>query len=92
MELIEHIDRLSAVMEGRFSPDAPWTRAKMEPGKFEAAIKALAGFEVAPEAIRGTLKFNQHKSNADLDANITGQTAAGRADIVAAMVRHRADN
>src|SRR4051794_34564281 len=60
-ELVEHLDRLSGVMEGRFSPDAPWTRAKMEPGKFESMIKALDGFELAIDAIRGTRKFNQHK-------------------------------
>ncbi len=76
-ELIEHLDRLSAVMEGRFSPDAPWTRAKMEPGKFEAMIKALAGFEVAVEAIRGTRKFNQHKPADDIAANVRGLTEAG---------------
>ena len=87
-ELIEHLDRLSAVMEGRFSPDAPWTRAKMEPGKFESIIKALVGFEVAPDEIRGTLKFNQHKSAADIEANIRGQTAAGRADVAAAIAQH----
>ena len=87
-ELIEQLDRLSAVMEGRFSPDAPWTRAKMEPGKFEAMIGALHGFEIAIDAIRGTLKFNQHKSAADIDANVHGQTAAGREDLAAAITRH----
>ena len=87
-ELIEHLDRLSAVMEGRFSPKAPWTRAKMEPGKFESIIKALVGFEVAPDEVRGTLKFNQHKSAADIEANIRGQTAAGRADVAAAIAQH----
>jgi transcriptional regulator len=84
-ELVDHLDRLSAVMEGRFSPDAPWTRAKMEPGKFEGMIRALNGFEVAIDAIRGTRKFNQHKSAADVEANIEGQTAAGRADLAEAI-------
>jgi len=87
-ELIEQLDRLSAVMEDRFSPDAPWTRAKMDPGKFEAMIKALDGFEVSIDAIRGTLKFNQHKSAADMEANVKGQNEAGRADVAAAIARH----
>ena len=87
-ELIDQLDRLSAVMEGRFSPDGPWTRAKMEPGKFEAMIKALYGFEVAIDDIRGTLKFNQHKSAADIDANLQGQRAAGREDLAAAIAQH----
>jgi transcriptional regulator len=87
-ELVEHLDRLSALMEVRFSPAAPWTRAKMEPGKFETAIKALNGFEVAIETIRGTRKFNQHKSAADIEVNIQGQTTAGRGDIAVAIGRH----
>lgn len=80
-ELVGHLDLLSDVMEGRHSPDAPWTRAKMTPGKFEAMVKALAGFEVEPSAIRGTRKFNQHKGAADIAATIAGQTSAGREDI-----------
>lgn len=84
-ELIAHLDRLSDTMEQRFSPERPWTRAKMAPGKFEAMIKALVGFEVDPVEVRGTRKFNQHKSAQDLAATIAGQQAAGRDDVVAAI-------
>jgi len=76
---------LSDEMERRHSPEQPWTRAKMEPGKFEAMTKAIIGFEVDPTAIRGTRKFNQHKSGEDLAATISGQQGAGREDIVAAI-------
>jgi transcriptional regulator len=84
-ELVELLDALSDEMEGRFSPDMPWTRGKMEPGKFEAMTKAIVGFEVVPSAIRGTRKFNQHKTGEDLAATIAGQRGAGRDDIVAAI-------
>ena len=84
-ELVELLDSLSAQMEARFSPEKPWTRAKMEPRAFEAMTKALAGFEVDPIDIRGTRKFNQHKKGEDLAATIKGQRAAGRDDIVAAI-------
>ena len=84
-ELVELLDRLSDVMERRHSPGRPWTREKMEPGKFETMTKAIAGFEVDPTALRGTRKFNQHKSGDDLRATIQGQDGAGRADIVAAI-------
>jgi len=57
----------------------------MGPGRFEAMVRAIIGFEVDPAEIRGTRKFNQHKTNDDLAANIEGQRHAGRADIVAAM-------
>ena len=72
-------------MERRWSPDAPWTRGKMAPGKFEAMLRAIVGFEVEPRVIRGTRKFNQHKSAADVEASVAGQLGAGREDIVAAI-------
>jgi len=84
-ELVTLLDRLSDRMEAEYSPEQPWTRDKMEPGKFEAMTKAIVGFEVTPTAIRGTRKFNQHKEGDDLAATIEGQRRAGRDDIVAAI-------
>jgi len=84
-ELVELLDRLSEVMEQRHSPKAPWTRDKMTPGKFEAMTKAIVGFELDPVAVRGTRKFNQHKTGEDLRATIDGQAGVGRGDIVAAI-------
>ena len=84
-ELVDLLDRLSEAMEGRHSPERPWTRAKMEPGKFEAATRAIVGFEVEPTAVRGTRKFDQHKKSEDWLAGAEGQRNAGRDDIVAAM-------
>ena len=84
-ELIALLDQLSEVMEGRHSPEKPWTRAKMAPGRFEAMTKAIVGFEVEPTEVRGTRKFNQHKRGDDLAATIDGQRSIGREDIVAAI-------
>lgn len=84
-ELVELLDLLSDVMERRYSPEQPWTRAKMDPAKFDAMTRAIVGFEVSPTAIRGTRKFNQHKSAEDLAATISGQREAGREDIVEAI-------
>jgi transcriptional regulator len=84
-ELVDLLDLLSEVMESKYSPKSPWTRAKMEPGKFEAMTRAIVGFEVHPTELRGTRKFNQHKTGGDLIATIKGQKGAGRADIVAAI-------
>lgn len=84
-ELVTLIDQLSNTMEQRYSPEQPWTRAKMGPGKFEAMTQAIVGFEVEPTAIRGTRKFNQSKTGADLEASIAGQRQAGREDIATAI-------
>lgn len=84
-DLVALLDGLSERHEGRHSPEMPWTRTKMEPGKFEAMTKAIVGFEVDPVEIRGTRKFNQHKSPDDLEATIEGLFRSGRDDIVAAI-------
>jgi transcriptional regulator len=84
-ELVAQVDQLTEVMERHWSPDAPWTRGKMTPGKFEAMVKAIVGFEVEPRVVRGTRKFNQHKAAADVEASIAGQLGAGREDIAAAI-------
>jgi transcriptional regulator len=83
--LVDLLDRLSERFETEHSPERPWTRDKMEPGRFEAMTKAIVGFKIVPEAIRGTRKFNQHKSGEDLAATIDGQKGAGREDIVQAI-------
>lgn len=84
-ELVELLDKLTERMEGIHSPDRPWTRGKMEPGKFDAMTGAIVGFEVEAGEIRGTRKFNQHKSDDDRAAGIQGQLRAGRVDIAAVM-------
>ena len=84
-ELVSLLDRQSEHFEGLHSPEKPWTRRKMEPGKFEAMTKAIIGFEVEPTDVRGTRKFNQHKPADDLAATIEGQRGAGREDIVVAI-------
>jgi transcriptional regulator len=86
--LIGLLDAFTAEMERRFSPENPWTRAKMSPGKFEALTKAITGFELDGQRLRGTLKFNQHKPEADIQANLRGQRQAGRPDLAEATDYH----
>ena len=83
--LVDLLDRLSERFEGLHSPAQPWTRGKMGPGKFEAMTGAIVGFEVDPVDVRGTRKFNQHKSAEDLAATIEGQKGAGSDDIIQAI-------
>jgi transcriptional regulator len=83
--LVAQVDALSAAMEQIHSPENIWSRAKMKPGKFEAMLKAIIGFSIEVDAIRGTRKFNQHKSPLDLEATIAGQATASRDDLVAAI-------
>jgi transcriptional regulator len=91
-ELVELLDALSERFEGIHQPEKPWTRAKLGEGKFEAMTRAIVGFELDPIEVRGTRKFNQHKSDEDRAATIAGQLAAGRADIVEAIDEARRTN
>ena len=86
-ELVAQLDGLSARFEGTFQPQAPWTRDKMDARRFEAFTRAIVGFEITPDAIRGTRKFNQHKLAADIEANVRGLREAGRTDVAEAIRR-----
>jgi len=63
-DLIRLVDDLSTVNEARLAPKAPWTRAKMSPGRFEGLLKAIAGFEMEVAQWRGTAKIDQDKPDA----------------------------
>ena len=64
-ELAALLDDLSAAHEARLAPKPLWTRAKMSPGRFEAMLKAIVGFELTIEELRGTRKLGQHKKEAE---------------------------
>ena len=64
-ELAALLDDLSGAHEARLAPKKPWTRDKMTPARFEAMLKAIVGFEMRIEELRGTNKLGQQKSEAE---------------------------
>jgi transcriptional regulator len=62
VELAALLDELSAAHEARLAPKPAWTRAKMSPGRFEAMLKAIVGYELRIEELRGTRKLGQSKT------------------------------
>jgi len=64
-ELARLLDDLSAAHEARLAPKPLWTRAKMSPGRFEAMLKAIIGYELTIEDLRGTRKLGQNKKDAE---------------------------
>jgi len=71
-ELTELLDGLSAAHEARLAPKPAWTRAKMSPGRFDSMLKAIVGYELAIEELRGTRKFGQNKDAAQRRAAAAG--------------------
>jgi transcriptional regulator len=82
-ELIAHLDALSGEQERRLAPQPAWTRAKMSPGRFEAMLPAITGYELSVTQWRGTRKLSQNKPSADRSGVIAGMEGIGRADIAA---------
>jgi transcriptional regulator len=85
-DLVAILDDLSAAHEARLLPKRPWTRAKMTPGRFEAMLPAITGFELRVAELRGTAKLSQNKGAADVEGVIAGLRASGKphqADLVA---------
>lgn len=88
--LADQVIALSDRMETIYQPDRPWTHDKMAPGSFEAMLKAIAGFEFTIDALRGTRKYTQHKSAADIAASIAGQRESGNGAMASRMEEFRA--
>lgn len=79
------LDDLSAVHEARLAPKPAWTRAKMAPGRFDAMLKAITGYELTIEALRGTRKLGQHKPEAQRNGAADGLAPIN--PILAALMR-----
>jgi transcriptional regulator len=75
--LVALLDTLAEIHEPRVAPDNPWTRAKMDDARFRAMLRAIIGFEVEIDAVRGTNKLGQNKSEADRAGTILGLTRTG---------------
>jgi transcriptional regulator len=85
LELADLLDDLSAMNEARLAPKPVWTRAKMTPGKFEAMLKAIVGFEMRIDEMRGTRKLGQTKNFEERAASANAVAAAGNAAMGALM-------
>ena len=87
-ELAVQIDALSAKFEDRLLPKRPWVSGKMTAARLEAMKQAIVGLEMTVEAVEGSFKLNQHKSETDFAAvgnALAAQAEAGARDIAALM-------
>ena len=82
-ELAALLDVSAATHEARVGQN--WTRAKMEPGRFEAMCRAITGFELDAHVIRATRKLSQDSNAADLAGAAAGIAATGDPAVAALM-------
>ena len=81
--LIDLLDRAAETLEPRVGEN--WTRAKMEPARFEAMTRAITAFELTPAQWRGTTKLSQNKPAAEAARLIDGMARNGATAMAAAM-------
>ena len=87
-DLVDLLDRAAATLEPRVGED--WSRAKMEPRRFDAMLGAITAFELTPTVWRGTVKLSQNKSDAEAARVVAGMERAGAVAMAAAMRAARA--
>lgn len=84
------LDDLAARYESALAPKPPWTRAKMQPARFEAMLSGIVAFEMTVERLAGTSKLSQNKPTAEArrvaDA-LAGLDDAGARAIAERMIR-----
>jgi transcriptional regulator len=86
--LVDLLDRSATTLQPRVGEN--WTRAKMEPARFDAMTRAITAFELTPTVWRGTTKLSQNKSDTEAARVIAGMERAGAATMAAAMQAARA--
>lgn len=86
--LIDLVDTLSARMEPKVGEN--WTRAKMEPARFDAMLGAITAFELRIDDLRGTRKLSQNKSGDEVAGVLNGMEANGAQPMADAIRAARA--
>jgi transcriptional regulator len=84
--LIEQIETLADHYEAKLAPKPAWTIAAVDPVLRDKMLDALCVFELGVEAIRGTAKLNQNKSDADRAGVRAGLNAQNNPALAAMMV------
>jgi transcriptional regulator len=89
-ELEQNLDRLSAKFEAWLAPKPAWSVAEVSAGRREMLLRMITGLVMTVDAVEGSFKLNQTKSDADAE-NVAGALAAqGSSDALALADRLRA--
>jgi len=88
-QAIELLDDLTAHFEAPLAPKPLWTRAKMNPAKFEAMLDGITAFEMRIERLEGIAKLSQNKPTAEVERvarHLAARPDAGSRGIAARMI------
>ena len=85
--LIALVDDLATHLEPKVGES--WTRAKMDPARFEALLGSIKAFEMKITAMRGTRKLSQNKPEHEMMRVMRGMDANGGQAMTAVMRKTR---
>ena len=85
--LIALVDDLATHLEPKVGEN--WTRAKMDPARFEALLGGIKAFEMKITAMRGTCKLSQNKPDHEVMGLMRGMDANGGQAMTAVMRKIR---
>jgi transcriptional regulator len=64
-ELVQHLDDVVEKFESWLAPKPPWAAERLTPARRKMLMKAITGITMNVEAVEGSFKLNQLKSDAD---------------------------
>lgn len=83
--MIAQIDQLTSEQEACLAPKPTWSRAKMDPARFQKMCDGIVGFTLDVTAWRGTVKLGQNKPDIARIAAAEALEAQGRRAIAHLM-------
>jgi transcriptional regulator len=83
--LVGQIEALTSDHEAGLAPKRAWTLGSLDPALRDRMLSALCVFELKVDAMRGTAKLSQNKSEAD-QAGVRDALSAGGNKALAAMI------
>ncbi|HEY5071011.1 MAG TPA: FMN-binding negative transcriptional regulator [Caulobacteraceae bacterium] len=84
------LDDLAAHFEAKLKPKPPWRRSKLDPGRFEALLGAIVGFEMTINRLEGVRKLSQNKTDEDLGrlaAHLANRANSGARELARLMMQ-----
>jgi transcriptional regulator len=60
------LDDLAVRYEAELAPKPPWSRAKMNPARFDAMLSGIVAFEMQVERLGGVSKLSQNKPDEEI--------------------------
>ncbi|MEO7025944.1 MAG: FMN-binding negative transcriptional regulator, partial [Caulobacteraceae bacterium] len=87
-ETVDLLDALAVRFEGDLAPAPPWTRAEIDPARFQAMVDHISGFEMRLERFEGIRKLSQNKPPDQIRRvadHLAGSSDAGAREIARLM-------